>query len=196
MKLYIATSNKGKIKEFENLLSDINVELHTPADLEFYSSPEENGDSFVANARIKAKSLAAMVNDAWVVADDSGLECEGLEGMPGIHSARYAGANARDAENTAKVLKMISLRTKNRNARFVCALVAIDPDGNEHIFEGELKGSIASKQSGQTGFGYDPIFIPTDEEKTLAELGPAVKNRLSHRAKAIKVLKEELRKHL
>ncbi len=196
MKIWLASSNKGKRKEFENLLADLPVELHGPEELSYYTSPEENGDTFIANARIKAKYLAASVNEGWVLADDSGLECEGLNNMPGIHSARYAGDKASDAENVAKLLKMIKLRTNNRKARFVCALVAIDPNGQEYVFEGELKGSIASKQMGTGGFGYDPIFIPDNHEQSLAEMTSAEKNRLSHRANALKLFKEELRKHL
>lgn len=185
--LWVATSNQGKLNEFRNLMPGL--EIHALSELSFYTSPLESGDTFEANARIKAKSLRALKNEVWVVADDSGLEVEGLGGLPGVHSARYAGEKASDGENVAKLLKMVQIRTPgNRAAQFRCVLIAYDPQGNEHKIEGIVKGQIATSARGKAGFGYDPVFIPEGHDKTFSELGIAEKNRISHRAQAIKQL--------
>jgi XTP/dITP diphosphohydrolase len=193
MEIWIATGNNGKLNEFKMLLNKAVQEkflaIHSQGELPVFSQPPENGDSFVANARIKARALKAMKPGIWVMGEDSGLAVEGLGGMPGIHSARYAGPKAQDAENTAKVLKMITLRAMNsRNAAFVSVIVAFDPNGVEHVFEGRLEGEIAKAQKGSAGFGYDNIFVPKGETKTLAELGLAFKNKVSHRALAVNQL--------
>lgn len=193
MELWVATTNTGKLNEFRNLLSEKGVTIRSNADLKSYASPPENGKTFLENARIKAKSLAAVKSGVWVVGEDSGLEVEGLGNNPGIFSARYAGEKASDAENNAKVLKMLKIRSPlMRKARFRCALVAFSPDGKEHAFEGVVEGQIADKIRGTEGFGYDVIFIPEGESKTFAELGLAFKNRVSHRAQAIKKFAEIL----
>ncbi len=193
--LWIATNNKDKFKEIRELLKEIKVEVHGAFELPAYTSPRESGMTFKENARIKAFSLKAMKPDAWILADDSGLEVQVLDGLPGVHSARYAGPTARDVENTAKLLKQIVLRSSgdNRAARFICVLCLISPTGEELYFEGELKGSISKDMRGKTGFGYDCVFVPEGETKTIAELGLAVKNRLSHRAQALKKAREHLK---
>jgi XTP/dITP diphosphohydrolase len=186
--LWISTTNQGKLNEFRNILGDA-VHTHSVAELSFYSAPPETGQTFEDNARIKARTLKALKPGVWVVADDSGLEVPGLGGLPGVHSARYAGDKASDAENVAKLLKMIQIRSNaNRAAQFVCVLVAFDPSGAEHVIHGVVKGAIATTARGKTGFGYDPVFVPEGQEKTYAELGPAVKNQGSHRAQAIREL--------
>lgn len=187
-KIWVATTNQGKLLEFRNLLHG-KAEIHSLNELRVYTPPPETADSFAGNARIKAKALRAVVNDGWVVADDSGLEVEGLGGLPGIHSARYAGEHARDSENVAKLLKMLKIRSPQmRAAQFRCVLVAISATGEERVVEGIVRGEISSKVSGTTGFGYDPVFIPEGETRTFAEMGAALKNRLSHRAQAIREL--------
>ncbi len=187
MDLWIATTNKGKLSEFKSLLSELKIQVHSPAELSFYASPPETGTSFQENARIKAKTIKALKPKTWVLGEDSGLEAEGLGGLPGIHSARYAGPKASDAENTAKLLKMMSLRSaNNRKARYVCSIVIYDPDGNEYLIEEYMNGEIAKKQAGSNGFGYDPVFIPEGETKTVAELPSSFKAQNSHRAKALK----------
>ncbi len=190
--IWIATTNRGKLLEFQQLLPDWTVK--SVADLKTYAPPPETGKTFEENARIKAKSLKAMAPGDWVVADDSGLEVEGLQNLPGVHSARYAGPKASDAENNAKLLKMSQMRlaSDKRQAQFRCVLVAYSPEGKEHVVEGVLKGMVAEKMRGTSGFGYDPLFIPEGHDKTLAELGIAVKNQISHRAQAFKKLKEVL----
>lgn len=196
MELWIASSNTGKIKEFQNLLYDLpQVQVHTQNEIPAFTSPEENGDSFLANARIKARALRAVKNQHWILADDSGLEVTGLNNLPGIHSARYAGPKARDSENIAKLLKMMQIRNvTDRSAQFKAVLVVFSPQGEEMIFEGQLKGQISTKVSaGTQGFGYDPVFIPEGQTKTLADLDPGYKNRHSHRALAFKAFVEKLK---
>ncbi len=198
MELWIASSNTGKIKEFQTLLLTLpSVQIHTQNEISGFSSPEENGDSFIANARIKARALHAIKNKCWVIADDSGLEVTGLGGLPGIHSARYAGAKARDSENVAKLLKMMQIRNvSDRSAQFRAVIVAYSPSGEEFQYEGIMKGQISAKVAGIHGFGYDPVFIPEGQTQTLAELGPGYKNQHSHRALAFKNFLENLKSHL
>ncbi|MES2965752.1 MAG: RdgB/HAM1 family non-canonical purine NTP pyrophosphatase [Bdellovibrionota bacterium] len=187
--IWFASGNQGKTNEMKMLLNKLisvgQLALHTQSELPVFSAPPENGDSFLANARIKARALKSMKPGTWVFGEDSGLAVEGLNGLPGIHSARYAGPKAQDSENMAKLLKMMTLRPMaNRKASFVSTIVAFDPQGTEHVFEGKLEGEIAKAARGNQGFGYDPVFIPEGEQKTLAELGVAFKNTVSHRAKA------------
>ncbi|MCB9025550.1 MAG: RdgB/HAM1 family non-canonical purine NTP pyrophosphatase [Bdellovibrionaceae bacterium] len=192
MELWVATSNAGKLNEIRNFFMGTSVNVHSISELPVYTSPKESGKSFDENARIKAKALRAVKNNVWVLAEDSGLEVEGLNNMPGIHSARYAGENASDAENIAKLLKMMSLRSAtHRAAQFRCSMMVIDPDGNESLFYGTLKGNISRVLRGNNGFGYDPIFIPEGCEKTLAEMSPAEKNKISHRIQALREFKQQ-----
>jgi XTP/dITP diphosphohydrolase len=191
MDLWIATGNQGKLNEFKTLLNQLVIEhginIRCQRDLPVFNAPPENGDSFLANARIKARALKSVQTNSWILADDSGLLVDGLGGLPGIHSARYAGPHASDMENTAKLLKMLTIRhIANRKAHFHCAIVAFDPEGNEYTFEGKLDGEIGKAQKGAGGFGYDPIFVPEGQTQTLAELGAVLKNQISHRAKALK----------
>jgi XTP/dITP diphosphohydrolase len=190
-KLWLATSNSGKIREIQQILEGAGIEIHTPNELSFYATPPESGKTFEENAKIKAKSLHSVVPNDWVLADDSGLEVEGLGGLPGIHSARYAGEKARDFENTSKLLKMMALKSAtNRQAKFRCVMVLRGPGGKEMVFEGELAGEITKGMRGTGGFGYDPVFQPTGEQRTLAEMTAADKNRISHRYIALKKVRE------
>jgi len=185
MEIWIATGNQGKMKEFKALLPNT-LQIFSLQDLKAFSMPPENGKTFEENARIKAKSLHSVKNESWVIGEDSGLEVEGLQGMPGIFSARYAGDNARDVENTSKVLKMINLRSPtNRKAQFRSVIIAYDPQGKEHKFEAILKGQIAKDMRGSNGFGYDSVFIPDGYDQTMAELSLAEKNKISHRAQVV-----------
>ena len=187
MKVVIATSNKGKLKEFETLLAPLNWQFYSLKDLGI-DSPIEDGASFYENALIKAKH-AATISGYPAIADDSGLCVDSLNGAPGIKSARYAGENSSDADNNLKLLKSLENRNQ-RNAAFVACLVFFDPNSNERPLsaEGRLEGEIALNSKGKDGFGYDPIFFIRDESKTLAELGKDYKNENSHRAKATKIL--------
>lgn len=194
IELWLASGNKGKINEFQHLLKDLPVTLKTTLELPVYTPPDETGDTFIENARIKAKSLKSIVNeDAWVVADDSGLCVPGLNGLPGVHSARYAGERASFSENNAKLLKMMQLRcAQKREAFFECTLLLLNAKGEEWSTSAQLHGEITKAASGTNGFGYDPVFTPKDKEVTLAELTNAEKNGLSHRHLAVRNLTEHL----
>jgi XTP/dITP diphosphohydrolase len=184
MEIWIATGNTGKVKEFKELLP--NHQIFSILDMKSYSSPPENGKSFEENARIKAKSFKSIKPGFWVIGEDSGIEVEGLGNMPGIFSARYAGENARDVENTSKILKMIGIRSPgNRKAQFRCVMIAYDPQGVEHKFEGILKGEIAKDMKGTNGFGYDSVFIPEGLTQTFGEMSVIEKNKISHRFLAV-----------
>jgi XTP/dITP diphosphohydrolase len=196
MELWIASSNPGKLQEIKALLSDLPITIKAQNDIPHYSSPIEDGDTFEKNARLKAKPIHVLKPGAWVLADDSGLECEGLNYLPGVHSAYYAGPKATDKENVAKLLKMLQVRTNNRNAKFKSLLLVYSPSGEEMTFLGELKGTIAFAQSGTAGFGYDPVFVPEGHTKTLAEMTPAEKNKISHRGLALRLFKDKLKQHL
>lgn len=189
--LWIASFNPGKVTEFKKIFTDQDIKL--ASDVSGYDSPDETGDSFEANAKIKANSLFKVLKQTeWVLAEDSGIMVDGLGGLPGVHSARYAGENASDILNNDKVLKMLKLRSPlNRKAKFVSCIYIKGPDTEFAVF-GEVSGKIALGPKGKEGFGYDPIFIPEGFEQTMAELGISMKNKISHRAQACKALKEKL----
>lgn len=187
MNLWLATGNKGKLEEYKLTLNKVaEIKVYSQADLPHFTPKPEDGQTFLDNARIKAKSVKALKSSDWVLGEDTGLEVEGLNGLPGVHTARYAGPHARDSENVAKLLKMMQIRNvPNRQAQFKCVTVVLTPDNQEWVFEGVLKGQISQKVVGTMGFGYDPVFIPEGETKTLAELGPGYKIQKSHRAHAL-----------
>jgi XTP/dITP diphosphohydrolase len=151
---------------------------------------EETAVTFSGNALLKARALQKLAPaGAWVLADDSGLEVQALGGAPGIYSARYAGAGAPDGANTEKLLRELEIIPRAaRAARFVCVLALLGPGGEEKIFEGECRGRIGRTLAGGGGFGYDPVFFPDGLDKTFAELGDDVKNKISHRARALQKL--------
>lgn len=191
MDIWVATGNAGKVKELKELLPGHQV--LSIQDMKSYSAPPENGKTFEENARIKSKSFKSIKPGFWVIGEDSGIEVEGLGGMPGIFSARYAGDNARDVENTSKLLKMMGIRSPvNRKAQFRCVMIAFDPQGVEHKFEGILKGEIAKDMKGTNGFGYDSIFIPEGSTQTLGEMTIQEKNKISHRKQAVDLLLQKL----
>lgn len=196
--LWIATGNKGKLEEYKLTLSKVpGLQIFSQADLPHFTPRPETGNTFLENARIKAKSVHALKPEHWVLGEDSGLEVDGLGNLPGVHSARYAGPHARDSENVAKLLKMMQIRTpSDRRAQFKCVTVVIAPDQQEWVFEGTLKGQISTKVNGTSGFGYDPVFVPENESKTLAELGTAYKLKHSHRAQALAQFLTKLREAL
>ena len=186
--LWIATTNKDKFKEIKEILKNIPMDVHAALELPHYVAPNESGQTFEENAKIKARFLKAMKPDCWVLSDDSGLEVTSLKNLPGVHSARYAGPRARDIENVSKLLKQMQVQTTgdDRTARFRCIMCLLGPQGEEKFFDGTLNGSISRDMRGKYGFGYDPVFVPENETKTLAELGIAVKNKLSHRANSLR----------
>lgn len=177
MVIWVATENKGKLSEFKLLLDPLKLDIHSQSELSYFSPPPENGDSFLANARIKTRALKSLKKEFWVVGEDSGLEVEGLGNLPGIHSARYAGPKAGDRENVAKLLKMMELHLPIEKQHLNASWWPILPMGRSTIMEGLLQGELAKKATGTAGFGYDSVFIPEGQTKTLAELGLAFKNR-------------------
>lgn len=195
MELWIATGNSGKLKEYELQLKSIEgLHLHSQNEIAGFSPRPEDGATFLNNARIKAKTLKSVRSGDWVLGEDSGLVVPGLGGLPGVHSARYAGPKASDSENVAKLLKMMQIRAvADRSAQFVCSTVVYTPTGEEWVFTGEFKGQIAKAPKGQKGFGYDSVFIPEGEEQTLAELGPGYKIQKSHRSLALSAFLEKLK---
>jgi|SRR5690554_3903614 len=186
MKIIVATHNLNKVKEFKEILQDTNIELVSLHDLNDFEEIVEDGESFLENALIKAKTIYLKYNMP-VIADDSGIEIEALNNAPGIHSARYSEDG--DLGNNLKVLARLKDIT-NRNARFKSVLVLFKGKDNYYSFEGIWEGTIADKLSGDEGFGYDPIFIPKGYTQTAASLGMEIKNKESHRAKALKKFRE------
>ena len=180
--LLLATNNRGKIREYAELLSSCGYQLVTPAEKGIDIEVAETGETFADNAILKARALAA-ASGLLTLADDSGLEVDALGGAPGVHSARYAGDNASDAERIALLLKnLVGVPVDRRAARFRCVIAIANPAGNVRMAEGSIEGIIAFTPKGSNGFGYDPVFLLPDIGKTMAELPPSEKNRLSHRA--------------
>lgn len=179
--IVIGTANQHKVEEFKELLGDQNVELKSLKDYPNFPEIEENGKTFKENASIKALAVSKYC-DVPAFADDSGLEVEALNNEPGIYSARYADTNEARIQ---KVLDKLQGET-NRKARFVC-VIAIAMNGEViETFEGEVKGTIIDAPRGANGFGYDPIFVPDGYDQTFAEMPAELKNKISHRANAVK----------
>ncbi|MFQ5795118.1 MAG: RdgB/HAM1 family non-canonical purine NTP pyrophosphatase [Candidatus Bipolaricaulia bacterium] len=190
MEILLGTKNDGKIREIRRILSDLEgLKLLTYREHDF-SSVREDGRSFYENAAQKARNIKAEVGMT-VLADDSGLKVEALGGRPGIRSSRFSGEGATDAENNRKLLALMQ-GAGSRRARFRSVAVLSFPDGREWVAKGELHGRIAEAPRGDGGFGYDPLFVPEGYDRTLAELGPNVKDRISHRARALEQLKDKL----
>ena len=185
MKLRLCSQNRNKLRELAALLPGWELEL-----LDADGYPEETADSYYENARAKALyGRSVGPEDAWMLGEDSGLEVEGLGGAPGIRSARYA---PEGGEAVAKLLgELRGIGGDGRRAHYVCELVLVAPDGRELRGTGTLEGRIADEPRGSEGFGYDPVFVPDDEERTVAELGNDWKSRNSHRARATEDLLRE-----
>jgi XTP/dITP diphosphohydrolase len=183
--LVLATRNPHKLREFGRLLSPAGIAVEPlPDDVEL---PPEVGDTFAANALPKARA-AAVATGRVAIADDSGIEAEALDGRPGVYSARYAGSRASDEENLAKLL---AEAPAGSGLRYVCALAVVDPaSGEEQVFFGESRGTLAARVAGDRGFGYDPAFLPAelDGGATMAELSDSEKDALSHRGRAVAAL--------
>ena len=189
MRLYLATGNPHKVDELSRVIisAGLDIEVFPGNKIGILPPSEETGDTFQANAFIKARALWQLVPpEDWVLADDSGLEVDALNGMPGVRSARYAGPNATDADNKRKLLEELEgVPDAERTACFICSLALIGPGEDEQIFQGICKGVIVTEPRGSQGFGYDPLFQPEGYDKTFAELGPSVKDTISHRARAL-----------
>lgn len=192
MDIIAATKNKGKIKEIKKLLPTHNIMSLSEAGIDI--DTEETGSTFAENAMIKAEAAAKLAQYA-VIADDSGLEVDFLGGAPGIYSARYCGENATDGDRVKKLLE----ETENddaRGAQFNCAVALVLPNGEKHLFSGIVRGTLAREPKGENGFGYDPVFIPDGYENTFGELDSSVKDKISHRAVALRALAEFLKGRL
>ncbi|HPC86343.1 MAG TPA: XTP/dITP diphosphatase [Smithellaceae bacterium] len=184
MKIVLATKNEGKVREIAQMMKGTGVELVSLNHFEALPEIVEDGATYLENALKKARTVSEYLGET-VLADDSGLRVDALKGEPGVYSARYAGENATDEENNAKLLgKLKEVPTEKRTASFFCALVLYRPEGIYHSFEAEWRGRIIDEGRGTNGFGYDPIFLDPRLGKTAAELPPEIKNRVSHRGQA------------
>lgn len=190
--LLIATNNKGKAKDFEALFNPLGVSVMTLNDLEETIDVEETGTTFEENAILKAEEVAKLLG-VMVIADDSGLEVDALDGAPGVYSARYAGLEKNDEANIDKVLKgLTGVSEENRTARFRCVLAVAGPDMETVTFSGSCEGSILHERKGTNGFGYDPIFYTPAKGCAMGELSADEKGEISHRGAALAQLKEHL----
>ncbi|TXC90139.1 XTP/dITP diphosphatase [Metabacillus litoralis] len=190
-KIIIATKNKGKVNEFEALLAPLGYQVQSLLDYPDAIDVEETGSTFEANAILKAEAISKQYGMV-TIADDSGLEVDYLNGQPGVYSARYAGTDKSDQANMEKVLKELSAITEleKRSARFICALALSTPGHVVQTVRGACEGFIAETPTGENGFGYDPIFILQNSNKTMAQLSKEEKNKVSHRSDALKKLIE------
>lgn len=196
-KIIFATGNQDKMKEIRMILGDMGMEILSMKEAGLSLDVEENGTSFEENAMIKAKAVACLARgrsvSAIVLADDSGLEIDYLGGEPGIYSARYMGEHTSyRVKNQNLIDRLAGVPDEQRTARFVCAIAAVLPDGESLLTRGVMEGKIGYAESGENGFGYDPIFILPKYGCTTADLPPDVKNTESHRGKALRAMREKL----
>lgn len=194
-RIVFATGNAGKIKEIRMIMEDTGMEVVSMKDAGIRVDIEENGQSYEENALIKARAVAAFTKDI-VMADDSGLEIDHLNKEPGIYSARYLGEDTPYSVKNANLINRLEgVPDEERTARFVCAIAAVMPDGRELTTLATIEGRIGYEERGANGFGYDPIFYVPRFDKTTAELTEEEKNQVSHRGKALQLMKEELKKY-
>ena len=189
--MILSTRNRHKVREMAELLPGVDLKP-LPDEIEL---PPETGDSFEANALIKARAAHAATGEV-TIADDSGIEAADLGGAPGIYSARYAGEGAGDEDNLAKLLREVDAAAGDRRAAYVCAIALIDEGGHEYLFEARCEGVLLREPRGGGGFGYDPAFVPDEtghsDHRTFSELPPLEKNAISHRGKAVRMLARHL----
>lgn len=194
-RIVFATGNAGKVKEIQMILADMGMEVVSMKEAGITIDIEEDGKNYEENALIKARAVAAYTKDI-VMADDSGLEIDYLNGEPGIYSARYLGEDTSYRVKNANLIERLTgVPDEQRTARFVCAIAAVLPDGTELTTRATIEGRIDYEEKGSNGFGYDPIFYVPQFGKTTAELTEEQKNQVSHRGKALELMKEELKKH-
>jgi len=189
-RLFIATHNPHKTREFAEILG-VGFEVRDLTNVNELQPIEETGTSFTENAILKAIEVSRQFPEL-IVADDSGLEVDALQGAPGIYSARYAGTNSTDAENIAKLMRKLVQHAPPHSARFRCSLAVAKGGRILKTFDGIVEGIIVNPPRGEAGFGYDPVFQPKGFEQTFGELSAAEKHRISHRARAIQLLRNEL----
>ena len=196
MKIIFATGNQGKMREIKAIMSDMDVEILSMKEAGIDVDIEENGTTFEENALIKARAIVKEAG-AIVLADDSGLEIDYLDKAPGVLSARYMGEDTPYSIKNAHILDLLKEVEGNaRSARFVCSIAAVFPDGREFTTYATIEGEIAHKSAGENGFGYDPIFFVPEFGKTTAELSADEKNKISHRGKALSMMKEILKEEI
>ena len=197
MKIIFATGNAGKVREVKAILADLNMEVLSMKEAGVTSEAEENGTTFAENAVIKARDIAERVEDAIVMADDSGLVVDALNGEPGIYSARYLGEDTSYRIKNANIIQRLEgVPVEERTARFACAIAAVLPGGEVLITEGTIEGYIGYEERGEGGFGYDPIFMVPELDRSTAELTAEEKNAISHRGKALEAMKLKLQNAL
>lgn len=202
MKIIFATGNQNKMREVREIMEGTGYEIVSMKEAGIESDPEETGATFEENVLIKARDVAVKLSDedkgkVIVLADDSGLEVDYMDKAPGVYSARFMGhETSYDIKNNAILEKLEGVPEEKRTARFVCAIGAIFPDGKEEVVLKTMEGKIGHKISGANGFGYDPIFIPEGYDVTSADISPEEKNKISHRGKALREMKELLTKRM
>lgn len=194
MEIVLATRNPHKAEELKELLKDLDLKILSLSDFPEIPEVDEGSETFRKNAVKKALIVARLI-DKIALADDSGLEVDALGGRPGVISSRFAGSGATDEENNEKVLTLLKgVPKEKRKARFRCIIAVAQPTGEVEAVEGTLEGEIGLRPEGKAGFGYDPLFIVPEYGKTVAQLGRDIKNRISHRAKAVEEAKRILRR--
>lgn len=192
-RIVFATGNEGKMREIRLILGELGMEVVSMAEAGFCDDIVENGTTFAANAEIKARAVWDKTGGI-VLADDSGLVIDYLGGEPGVYSARYMGDAPYSEKNRALLLRLVGAKEQERTARFICNIAAVLADGSVLHTEAAMEGMIAHEPAGGGGFGYDPILYLPEYGKTSAELSIDEKNRISHRGKALELMKKELRK--
>lgn len=196
MRIIFATGNEDKMREIRMIMKDLGIEILSMKEAGITANAEENGKTFEENAMIKAKAVAAYCDDI-VLADDSGLEIDALNKEPGIYSARYMGEETSyQVKNQNLIDRLEGVPEEKRTARFVCAIAAVLPDGNVLQTKATMEGRIGYEERGENGFGYDPIFMLPEYDMSSAEISAELKNRLSHRGKALQLMKEKLKEVL
>ncbi len=192
MEILAATNNGHKLKEIRQILETSGIKVVSPEEAGVFADPVENGKSFEENSLIKARAFKKLTKMP-VAADDSGICAQGLGGLPGVRSKRFAGPDASDEENNKFLVESLkNSGTGNYNASFICVVAFIDEEGNEMLFKGECKGVITDTPEGEGGFGYDPYFYVPEKGKTTAQMTEDEKNSISHRGRAFKKLHEYL----
>lgn len=189
MEIIAATKNHGKVREIRESLKGLGFKIYSLDDFPDVPAIEEDGKDFIENALKKARFYSKYFGKM-TIADDSGLEVDILNGLPGIYSARYAGERASDRKNNEKLLReMEGIPYSKRGARFKCVIAIVSPEGREAIVEGSCRGRIGFREVGKKGFGYDPLFVLPQDGKTMAQFTIEEKNRISHRGKALRKLR-------
>ncbi|MCQ2525206.1 MAG: RdgB/HAM1 family non-canonical purine NTP pyrophosphatase [Lachnospiraceae bacterium] len=195
-KMIFATGNMGKMREIRQIMEDTGYEIYSMKEAGVNPDIVEDGSSFEENALIKARAVAALIPDALILADDSGLEVDALNKEPGIYSARYLGEDTPYSIKNADIIRRLEgVEGEDRSARFVCAIGAVFPDGTEKVVRATIEGQIDFEEKGEHGFGFDPIFYVPELGCTTAEIPEEEKNKISHRGKALRLMRGELEKY-